>query len=210
MTPDVAGLGARIDAGDLTLEPLAIEHAEALARAFVDDELWTWMISAAPRGPAGTQAWIADALARAAAGEHVTFVVRLPDGRLAGTTRYLDIRLVDAAVEIGWTLVFAHARGGWINARVKSLLLERAFACGFERVTFKTDARNARSRAAIAALGAHFEGVLRAYQRRHDGTLRDTAMFSVLAAEWPGVRTALDARVRSRRDRSLANAMEKT
>jgi len=192
--PDFARLAAPIVAADLALEPLGERHAAALALAFAEDELWNWMLVAQPRSREDVDAWVVSALERASASEQAPFVIVRPDGSLAGTTRYLQLRWHDAGVEIGWTMIFANARGGWINSRVKALMLERAFSCGFERVHLQTDARNARSRAAIAAIGARFEGVLRSFQRRADGTLRDTAVFSILAAEWPAVQIALEAR----------------
>ena len=100
-------------------------------------------------------------------------------------------------------MVFANARGGWVNARAKALMLERAFASGFDRVQLKTDARNLRSRAAIAAIGAMHEGTLRSYQLRADGTLRDSAIFSIVATDWPGVRARLDERVAARRSETV-------
>ena len=138
-------------------------------------------------------------LERVRAREHVAFVAERPDGTLAGTTRFLDVREFDRTLEIGWTMFFVNARGTWINGRAKALMLARAFDAGFVRVQLKTDARNLRSRAAIGAIGATFEGILRCYQRRADGTIRDSAMFSIVAAEWPDVRRALDARNATRK-----------
>ncbi len=186
-------------ADGLRLRPLAANDEAALAPAFEEDELWTWMLVHPPRSRADVRAWIDAALERVRAREHAAFVLERADGSLAGTTRFLEVREYDRSLEIGWTMLFARARGTWINGVAKSLLLGRAFEAGMQRVQLKTDARNVRSRAAIAAIGATFEGILRAYQRRADGTNRDTAMFSIVASEWPAVARALDARTAMRR-----------
>jgi len=115
--------------------------------------------------------------------------------RIVGTTSYLDVSARDARVEIGST---TYARSVWgtpVNPECKLLLMGWAFDHGFGRVQLKTDVRNVRSQQAIARLGAQYEGVLRRYQRRTDGTVRDTVMFSVTAEEWPVVRAGLQARL---------------
>ena len=136
--------------------------------------------------------------------------IRLVDGKAVGCTAYWDLRTwADSdrlrAIEIGFTWLAASAQGTGINAEAKLLLFTYAFeTLGVVRVDLKTDARNARSRAAIAALGAQFEGVLRNWSRSwaagEEGKLRDSALFSVIEAEWPTVRSSLAARV----DRSSA------
>ena len=193
-------LAAPMAADDLRLRALAPGDEPELARAFAaDGDLFAWMLVRQPSSDAETRAWLDAALASVAAREHAAFATELPDGTLAGTTRFLDVREFDRGVEIGWTMVFPQARGTWVNGRAKALMLARAFEVGFARVQLKTDARNLRSRAAIAAIGATFEGVLRNYQRRADGTIRDTAMFSILATDWPDVRRALEARTAHRK-----------
>ena len=117
------------------------------------------------------------------------------DGHVVGTTSYLDVSLADARLEIGST---AYSPAVWateVNPASKLLLMTWAFDHGFGRVQLKTDIRNRRSQAAIAKLGATYEGVLHRYQRRQDGTVRDTVMYSVTAEEWPGVRERLRARL---------------
>lgn len=103
--------------------------------------------------------------------------------------------LADARLEIGST---AYSPAVWateVNPACKLLLMTWAFDHGFGRVQLKTDIRNRRSQAAIAKLGATYEGVLRRYQRRQDGTVRDTVMYAVTAEEWPRVRDRLRARL---------------
>jgi N-acetyltransferase len=131
--------------------------------------------------------------------------IRLADGKAVGCTSYGDPRTwADSdrlrAIEIGWTWLAASAQGTGINAEAKLLLFGYAFeTLGVVRVDLKTDARNERSRRAIAATGATFEGVLRSWSPSRvpgeEGRLRDSAMFSVIAAEWPAVKSALAARV---------------
>ena len=117
------------------------------------------------------------------------------DGEVVGTTSYLDVSLPDARLEIGSTAYSPAAWATEVNPECKLLLMSWAFDHGFGRVQLKTDIRNRRSQAAIAKLGATYEGVLRRYQRRQDGTVRDTVMYSVTAEEWPGVRERLRARL---------------
>lgn len=117
-------------------------------------------------------------------------------GAIVGTTAYLNAAPRDAAVEIGATAYAPAVWAGTVNPECKLLLLGYAFdALGAGRVQLKTDVRNARSQQAIARMGAHFEGVLRRHQRRWDGTVRDTVMFSVVAEEWPSVRAGLQRRL---------------
>jgi RimJ/RimL family protein N-acetyltransferase len=131
--------------------------------------------------------------------------VRVADGKAVGCTAYWDPRTWPGqdrlrAVEIGFTWLAASAQGTGINAEAKLLLFTHAFEMlGVSRVDLKTDARNEKSRRAIAAVGAHFEGVLRSWSAswapREEGKLRDSAMFSVIASEWPTVKSSLAARV---------------
>ncbi len=114
---------------------------------------------------------------------------------VVGTTSYLEVSLPDARLEIGSTVYSPLVWATEVNPECKLLLMSWAFDHGFGRVQLKTDIRNRRSQAAIAKLGAAYEGVLRRYQRRQDGTVRDTVMFSVTAEEWPGVRERLRARL---------------
>jgi N-acetyltransferase len=117
------------------------------------------------------------------------------DSAVVGTTSYLDVSQPDARLEIGSTAYTPSAWASAVNRTSKLLLMGWAFDHGFGRVQLKTDIRNRRSQAAIAKLGATYEGVLRRYQRRADGTVRDTVMYSVTAEEWPSVRERLSARL---------------
>lgn len=117
------------------------------------------------------------------------------DGAVVGTTSYLEVSPVDARLEIGFTLYAPSVWASEVNPACKLLLMEWAFEHGFGRVQLKTDIRNMRSQQAIARLGAQYEGVLRRYQRRQDGSVRDTVVFSVTAEDWPDVRAGLLSRL---------------
>ena len=178
----------------VTLEPLEPRHhADLIALAEADPAIFRYM----PIDPAGGFApRLAYATEQNAKGAWITFVVRRnSDGAVAGSTSYMAITPGDAKVEIGFTWYAAAAQATAVNPECKLLLLENAFRAGYNRVELKTDAKNARSRAAILKLGAVEEGTLRAHMWMPQGYFRDTVYFSILAAEWPGVRARLEARL---------------
>jgi len=180
---------------DVTLEPLTLEHTAALARIGASDRdgfAWTPV----PGDIGSMSGYVVSALANRRAGTQVPFAVRY-QGELVGSTRLMDLtfwhgRPDPDACEIGSTWYAPAARGTTCNPEAKLLLLTHAFETwGCVRVTLKTDERNAASRAAIAKLGAHFEGVRRAFDIAVDATHRNVAYFSILADEWPQVRAGL-------------------
>jgi RimJ/RimL family protein N-acetyltransferase len=182
-------------AGRVRLEPLAEAHRAGLARAADHPQIWTHMpIDASGDGFA---AWFDASLKLALAGREAVWAVRtLGDGALVGSTRYLAIEPQHRRLEIGHTWFAPAVWGGQVNPACKLALLRYAFeALGFNRVELKTDNRNLRSQAAIAALGATREGVFRAHMVRRDGSLRDSVYFSVVRGEWPAVRERLAARL---------------
>jgi RimJ/RimL family protein N-acetyltransferase len=121
---------------------------------------------------------------------------RLPAGTVVGWSSYLEVAPGDARLEIGNTAYAPAVWGTAVNPEAKLLLLGYAFeGLSMGRVQLKTDIRNVRSQRAIAGLGATYEGTLRRYQRRADGTMRDSVLFSITAEEWPSVRRSLEARV---------------
>ena len=117
------------------------------------------------------------------------------DGLLVGTTTLGDFDLAREHAHIGWTAYDPRTWGTAVNVEAKLLLLGTAFDHGFGRVKLQADVLNDRSRAAIAKLGATFEGIVRRDRRRADGTWRDSAVFSVVVEEWPEVRAGLEARL---------------
>lgn len=175
--------------------------AAPLFRALDDDAVWRH-VPGRPRDPAD----FAARLGQRNAGAGFVWTVKLaqaqgglPAGAIVGTTSYLDVSVHDARLEIGATKYVPEVWGTRVNPDAKRLLLGHAFeVLGVGRVQLKTDVRNVRSQRAIARLGARPEGILRRYQRRDDGTVRDTVMFSIVAEEWPAVRDRLLARVQDR------------
>jgi N-acetyltransferase len=184
------------------LRPLRAEHAAGWWQAAFDGDP-SFGLTTVPRSAAHAAEMVAVLLAERAAGACVPFsTVDLEDGAIVGATRYLTLRWFDegawpGAVEIGGTWLAPRAQRTAVNTEAKYLLLRHAFEqWGVARADLKTDARNERSRRAIERLGATFEGVLRAWQpsvaEGEGGRLRDTAMFSILASEWPARRRHLE------------------
>jgi RimJ/RimL family protein N-acetyltransferase len=172
------------------LEPLAEQHVTDLLGAAVDDRIWTWLPTTQPTTEAEIRA-----LRTGHPGMPWAVVV---DGRAAGSTSYLDVDLTVDGLEIGYTWYRPDLWATKVNPACKLLLLAHAFDdLGAQRVTLKTDGLNTRSQAAIRKLGASYDGTLRHNRRRPDGTVRDTAFFSLLVAEWPAARERLEQRLSS-------------
>ena len=186
------------------LEPLTPAHAAGLAAAAAGDRS-TFGLTHVPDGDAGACAYVAELLADADRGAALPFATVLPDGEVVGATRFLDLQYwpvderaagVPVVAEIGGTWLTPRVRRTPVNTEAKLLLLTPAFETWrVLRVSLKTDARNARSRAAIERLGARFDGVLRAHSPAADGGLRDAAFFSIVDSEWPSVKDGLTARL---------------
>ena len=178
------------------LEPLAREHHDGLVAAAGDGELWTLWFTSVP-APGETQAYVAAALAGQDAGHMLPWAVReLDTGAIVGSTRYHDIVTTVDRVEIGYTWYARRCQKSHVNTACKLLLLGHAFdELGCAVVGFRTDNFNFASQAAIAALGAKQDGVIRHHQSRRDGTVRDTVMFSILATEWRDVKRHLELRL---------------
>jgi RimJ/RimL family protein N-acetyltransferase len=190
-------------AGSLVaLEPLAERHMEELRAAAADPRVSRWL-PVPLHEPSWFDWWREDAREAWASRRDVTFAtVRRADGVAVGSTRFLELRERDRSVEIGWTWLAPEAWRTGANVEAKLLMLGRAFdAAGCIRVELKTDARNERSRAAMAALPAQFEGIHRQHRVLLDGTLRDSAWYSVIDGEWPAVRASLERRLAARAQR---------
>ena len=185
------------------LEPLVPGHRAALAALADDPVRWEFGPLDEHGGPfaAWAERWFDEAEAQQNAGTQVVFVVRdVESGRVAGSTRYLNFEPKHGRLEIGSTFYATFARGSWVNPACKRLLLAHAFEeLGAFRAELKCDARNVRSRAAIAGIGAKEEGTLRRHMVLGDGYVRDTVYFSVLDHEWPAVKAALDERLATAR-----------
>lgn len=178
------------------LEPLTSTHQEGLAAAAADGRLWDLWFTSVPK-PNETGDYISDALNGQRGGHMLPWAVReLVSGAIAGSTRYHDIVPEIDRVEIGYTWYAARWQRSHVNTACKLLLLAHAFeilGCGV--VGLRTDNFNFASQKAIAALGARKDGVIRHHMARRDGTVRDSVMYSILAAEWPDVKRHLTARL---------------
>lgn len=189
----------------VTLEPLHLDHHDGLVAAAADGELWNLWYTTVPR-PEGMRGDIGRRLAAQDAGTELSFTTRRNDpltgepGEVIGLTSYYAIDLAVPRLAIGATWNAASAQGSGTNPDSKRLLLAHAFeTLGCEVVEFHTHWMNTQSRDAIARLGAKQDGILRAHRRLANGTLRDTVVFSILAVEWPQVRSGLDYRLAKKR-----------
>ncbi|HEY1606832.1 MAG TPA: GNAT family protein [Allosphingosinicella sp.] len=167
--------------GDVGLEPLVEEHRAALKAACAEDPA-IWPIYAISYDPDHFDASFDRLLSRPDGQAFALF----KDGELVGMSAYLGIDAARGVLEIGNTYYVPKMRGTGFNRRVKDLMIGRAIDCGFRRIEFRVDRRNARSQAAMAKLGAVREGVIRAERITWNGHVRDTVLFSILAEEWKG------------------------
>lgn len=186
------------------LEPLTLEHVAGLVAAANEDRSsFSW--TPVPQDAAAFR-WNVDFAARElAAGRRLAFAtVTIAEGRPVGSTSFLDPQRWPGnerdgtldGVEIGATWLAASAQRTAVNTEAKLLMLDHAFdVLGVHRVVLNTDARNERSRAAIARIGAQFEGILRSYRYGVEGTPRDTATFAITARAWPAIRLRLEDRL---------------
>ncbi|MGA7572251.1 MAG: GNAT family protein [Candidatus Aquilonibacter sp.] len=197
--------GIELHGAHVRLEPLSKHHIAALVEASSGDpSFYTW--SAVPQGEEQVRAYVEQALSLAASGRAVPFAtVRQRDGVVIGSTRFFDLERwpwpperrarSDAAYdtcEIGYTWLVPAAIRTAANTEAKLLMLTHAFETwGVRAVTLHTDARNARSRAAIERVGGQFEGILRSHRLAVDFIPRDSARYSILESEWPAVKERL-------------------
>lgn len=173
------------------LESLSKDHGEALADAARDGELWRLWYTSVP-APEGMPAEIDRRLGLRDAGSMNPFTVFDADGRVAGMTSLMHIDAVNRRVEIGSTWTRASCQRSGLNTQCKLLLLRHAFeTLDCIAVEFRTHRLNQQSRRAIERLGAQLDGILRSHLRMPDGTLRDTCVYSITAAEWPTIQTHL-------------------
>jgi len=180
----------------IRLEPLSPDHEEDLSAAASDGRLWELWFTSVPE-PDKAGAYIATALDGQSAGHMLPWAVReLGSGKIVGTTRYHDIVPQVDRVEIGWTWYGASWQRSHVNTTCKLLLLSHAFdSVGCKVVGLRTDNFNFTSQRAIEGLGAKKDGVIRHHFARRDGTVRDSVMYSILAAEWPDVKRHLTTRL---------------
>jgi RimJ/RimL family protein N-acetyltransferase len=193
----IAPKPATLEAHGVRLEPLSPDHHDGLVAAAKDGRLWELFYTSVPE-PEKTRAYVDAALEGQKAGHMLPWAVRdLKSGQIVGSTRYHDIIAAADRVEIGWTWYAQRCQRTHVNSACKLLLLEY----GFEQLNCKviglrTDNFNFRSQRAIEALGAKKDGVIRHHWPRRDGSIRDTVMYSILAAEWPDVKRHLQFRLK--------------
>ena len=190
-------LRGRLTGRHVTLEPLSAEHEPGLIAAASDAGMFRWMPIDMASSQDAVRAWLRTSLQEGEENRSVPYVILATEsGRVLGSTRFLELRFEHLRAEIGWSWVTRDAWGTGANVETKLLLLTQAFEVArLRRVEFKTDARNERSRGALLALGAAFEGVLRKHMVIRDGGPRDSAYFSVIDDEWPVLKDRIQARV---------------
>ncbi|MGJ5075133.1 GNAT family N-acetyltransferase [Bradyrhizobium oligotrophicum] len=175
-----------------SLLPLSADHHDALVEAVSDGELWKLWYTAVPK-PETMAREIERRLGLLAAGSMLPFTVLDADGRVAGMTTYMNVDAANRRVEIGSTWYAKRVQRSALNTQCKRLLLAHAFeAMDCIAVEFRTHFFNHQSRRAIERLGARQDGILRSHQIAPNGTLRDTVVYSITAAEWPTVKAHLD------------------
>jgi N-acetyltransferase len=180
----------------VALEPLRAEHGDGLWEAAQAEEIWAWLT---PLNSSRElfDGWLETSVSATGEGREGVFAIReLAGGELVGSSRFQNVRADDRVVEIGWTWFHPRVWGGGLNVETKLLLMGHAFeGLGCVRVELKTDARNERSRGAMAALPAQFEGVMRKHMIVPLIGQRDSAYYSVIDSEWPEVRANLQRRL---------------
>jgi RimJ/RimL family protein N-acetyltransferase len=189
-------LAGVLDGRHTRLEPLAEAHRDALFAASRFAEIWHW-IMAYPASREAFDAFFDAALTATASGEEFAFAtIDRRTGQAVGSTRYLALRPADRGLEIGWTWLTPAAWRTGINVEAKLLMLRHAFeTLHCIRVELKTHAENERSRDAMTAMGAFYEGTHRKHRIVPGVGIRDSAWFSVIDTEWPAVRRRLRARL---------------
>ena len=194
------GLARRLEGKLVVLEPIARKHEPGLREAAAEPLVWQWMWVDASSTD-GFERWFEQALAGAHAGTEVPLVtIDRASDRPIGSSRYFTLRPEHRGLEIGHTWLTPSAWGTGVNVEAKLLMLEHAFErLGCMRVELKTDARNERSRGAMEALPARFEGIFRKHMLIQDGDVRDSAYYAIVDDEWPQVKANLQRRLAGRR-----------
>jgi N-acetyltransferase len=175
------------------LEPLSLDHFDALSEVAFDPEIWRWTSERA-ESVEELRAYVDRALAAQQSGSALPFAtVARSIGKPIGSTRFANVDLLSGRLEIGWTWLARDWQRTALNTEAKYLMMKHAFeTLGVRRVEFKTDVLNERSRAAIRRLGAREEGILRKHGVTMSGRIRDTVYYSVIDDEWPAVRRRLE------------------
>ena len=183
-----------LDGCSVRLEPLTDAHVAGLAKVGCDETIWKLMVYGQIRNEEDMRMWVRNLLDGQAAGTDLPFaVIHLASGRVAGATRYMEIRPAHRALEIGGTWYGLEFQHTIVNTECKYLLLKYAFeTLRTIRVQFKADFRNERSRRAIERIGAKQEGILRNHYILPDGVRRDSVFYSIIESEWSEVKERLE------------------
>ncbi|MEM6645503.1 MAG: GNAT family protein [Bacteroidota bacterium] len=188
-----------LEGDHVRLEPLSLDHLDALVAVGLDADLWQWTLTVM-RTSEDMVAYVRAALEGQAQGHVLPFAtVERATGTVVGSTRFGNVALAHRRVEIGWTWVARPWQRTAVNTEAKLLMLRHAFGpLGCHRVELKTDALNTRSRQAILRLGAVEEGTLRQHMVTSSGRVRDTVYFSITGTDWPVVRGSLEQKLARR------------
>ena len=186
----------RLEGEVVVMEPIRTDHLDRLWQAASDPRIWDWLVHLTDSRERFEQ-WVSESVDCWDSGDRKTFVtIEAGRDQVVGSSSFLNYRPADDVVEIGYTWLNPAAWGTGANTEAKLLMMSHAFeVLGCVRVEFKTDSRNERSRAALAALPARFEGVLRKHMNPFGVGRRDSAYYSVIDDEWPEVRENLRRRL---------------
>lgn len=179
------------------LMPMTIAHIDDLYQAGQDLSIWKWTTFNYCESLAATKEWIESCLTKATHGTQLPFVVfdKITQS-IVGSTSYLNIDLDHALIEIGYTFLSLQAQRSHVNRRCKLLLLTHAFeALKLNRVQLQTHEKNDKSRNAILGIGAKFEGITRHCRIQHDGSVRSSAIYSIIKPEWQQVQANLKGKI---------------
>ena len=188
-----------LEGNHVSLEPLSLDHFDALCAVGLDPELWKFT-TVNLRNREEMRAYVEEALKLQAAGTVLAFATRdKKSNRIVGSTRFADIQVAHRTLEIGWTWIATAFQRTAVNTEAKYLMLRHAFEhMDARRVMLKTDETNLKSRAAIARIGAKQEGILRNHMLIWDGRNRNSVVFSIIDSEWPEAKRNLEAKLAQR------------
>lgn len=181
----------------VALVPMSKSHIEGLHLAGQSTSIWKWATDSYCLTLDSTKYWVENMLRTAQQGSLIPFVIiDKQKQKVVGSTSYLGIAPEHKAIEIGFTFLAPQVQRSHINRRCKMLLISYAFeTLQYNRVAFQTHEKNQQSRQAILGLGAQFEGILRNCRIQHDGSIRSSAIFSILNTEWPKTKALLSQKL---------------
>lgn len=196
--PDFNPKPVILSSNKITLKPLTMADSAGFYQAGKDSKLCQWVAPNHCLSLAVTKDWIAQSLNEQRQNRHIPFVIIDNESNtIIGSTRYCSIRPADRNIEIGFTFITPEYQRSYVNSHAKLLLLQQAFEkLGAIRVELKTHENNLQSRNAITRIGATFEGILRNHRILANGSLRNTAIFSITEQQWPAVKSALKLKIK--------------